>query len=93
MYDLSGSGKITTEEFATMLDQMSGGNLTKEQVSCPLLFECLLEMLTLVQLRSIAERTIAEADDGGDGSVGFTEFCHAMKSTDIERKLAIRFLD
>lgn len=48
--------------------------------------------LFVLQLQSIAERTIAEADVDNDGSISFEEFCRAMEKTDIEQKMSIRFL-
>ncbi|XP_033333752.1 calcineurin like EF-hand protein 1 elm [Megalopta genalis] len=44
------------------------------------------------QLTSIAERTILEADENGDGMISFKEFCKALERTDVEQKMSIRFL-
>jgi len=44
------------------------------------------------QLTSIAERTIVEADENGDGMISFEEFCKALERTDVEQKMSIRFL-
>lgn len=44
------------------------------------------------QLTSIAERTIVEADENGDGVISFEEFCKALDRTDVEQKMSIRFL-
>nr|UCC70437.1 calcineurin B-like protein 1 [Nilaparvata lugens] len=44
------------------------------------------------QLTSIAERTILEADQNGDQTISFEEFCKALDRTDVEQKMSIRFL-
>ncbi|XP_003397941.1 calcineurin B homologous protein 1 [Bombus vosnesenskii] len=44
------------------------------------------------QLTSIAERTIVEADENGDGMISFEEFSKALERTDVEQKMSIRFL-
>ncbi|CAG9806353.1 unnamed protein product [Chironomus riparius] len=45
------------------------------------------------QLMSIAERTIMEADQAGDGKITFDDFCKALDRTDVEKKMSIRFLN
>lgn len=45
------------------------------------------------QLMSIAERTIMEADQAGDGKITFDDFCKALERTDVEKKMSIRFLN
>lgn len=44
------------------------------------------------QLLSIAERTIMEADQGGQGKISFDDFCKALERCDVEQKMSIRFL-
>lgn len=44
------------------------------------------------QLISIAERTILEADENGDGMISFEEFCKVLERSDVEQKMSIRFL-
>uniref|UniRef100_A0A6B2E6A4 Putative ca2+/calmodulin-dependent protein phosphatase calcineurin subunit b n=1 Tax=Phlebotomus kandelakii TaxID=1109342 RepID=A0A6B2E6A4_9DIPT len=45
------------------------------------------------QLNSIAERTIVEADQMGQGTISFEDFCKALERTDVEQKMSIRFLN
>lgn len=45
------------------------------------------------QLNSIAERTILEADQMGQGMISFEDFCKALDRTDVEQKMSIRFLN
>ncbi|CAD7093484.1 unnamed protein product [Hermetia illucens] len=45
------------------------------------------------QLISIAERTILEADQCGQGKISFEDFCKALERTDVEQKMSIRFLN
>lgn len=45
------------------------------------------------QLNSIAERTILEADQCGEGKISFEDFCRALERTDVEQKMSIRFLN
>jgi len=45
-----------------------------------------------VQLASIADRTILEADKDEDGKISFEEFGKIMAKVDIEQRMSIRFL-
>lgn len=45
------------------------------------------------QLISIAERTITEADQCGQGKISFDDFCKALERCDVEQKMSIRFLN
>lgn len=45
------------------------------------------------QLLSIAERTIVEADQRGQGKISFDDFCKALERCDVEQKMSIRFLN
>jgi len=45
------------------------------------------------QLISIAERTIIEADQCGQGKISFDDFCKALERTEVEQKMSIRFLN
>lgn len=45
------------------------------------------------QLFSIAERTIMEADQCGQGKISFDDFCKALERCDVEQKMSIRFLN
>ncbi len=45
------------------------------------------------QLNSIAERTIIEADQSGQGKITFEDFAKALERTDTDSKMSIRFLN
>ncbi|MBZ3882614.1 Calcineurin B homologous protein 1 [Sciurus carolinensis] len=45
------------------------------------------------QLGVIADRTIQEADQDGDGAISFTEFVKVLEKVQIEQKMSIQFLD
>lgn len=45
------------------------------------------------QLISIAERTIIEADQTGQGKISFDDFSKALERSDVEQKMSIRFLN
>jgi len=45
-----------------------------------------------MQLASIADRTILEADKDEDGKISFREFIKIMEQVDIEQRMSIRFL-
>jgi len=57
---------------------------------------CLCEktmfILLIMQLASIADRTILEADKDEDGKISFEEFTRIMAKVDIEQRMSIRFL-
>jgi len=46
----------------------------------------------MMQLASIADRTILEADKDEDGRISFEEFGNIMAKVDIEQRMSIRFL-
>ncbi|XP_042777622.1 calcineurin B homologous protein 2 isoform X2 [Panthera tigris] len=48
--------------------------------------------VTEEQLESIADRTVQEADEDGDGAVSFLEFTKSLEKMDIEQKMSIRIL-
>ncbi|CAI5445783.1 unnamed protein product [Caenorhabditis angaria] len=75
----------------TMYDLNKSGTITKDE------FQDILEMMIgknvpIEQVKSIADRTMREADKDYDGFITFQEFCHAMDKTDIEQKMSFRFL-
>jgi len=45
-----------------------------------------------MQLGSIADRTLLEADKDEDGKISFDEFDDIMSKVDIEQRMSIRFL-
>uniref|UniRef100_A0A673V2P7 Calcineurin like EF-hand protein 2 n=1 Tax=Suricata suricatta TaxID=37032 RepID=A0A673V2P7_SURSU len=48
--------------------------------------------VTEEQLESIADRTVQEADEDGDGAVSFLEFTKTLEKMDVEQKMSIRIL-
>jgi len=48
--------------------------------------------MVFLQLGSIADRTILEADKDNDGMISFNEFVRLMENVDVEQKMSIRFL-
>ncbi|XP_047636250.1 calcineurin B homologous protein 2 isoform X2 [Phacochoerus africanus] len=48
--------------------------------------------VTEEQLESIADRTVQEADEDGDGAVSFLEFAKSLEKMNIEQKMSIRIL-
>lgn len=48
--------------------------------------------VTEEQLESIADRTVQEADEDGDGAVSFQEFTKCLEKMNIEQKMSIRIL-
>lgn len=48
--------------------------------------------VTEEQLESIADRTVQEADEDGDGAVSFLEFTKSLERMNVEQKMSIRIL-
>uniref|UniRef100_A0A2K5DDU2 Calcineurin like EF-hand protein 2 n=1 Tax=Aotus nancymaae TaxID=37293 RepID=A0A2K5DDU2_AOTNA len=48
--------------------------------------------VTEEQLENIADRTVQEADEDGDGAVSFLEFTKSLEKMDVEQKMSIRIL-
>ncbi|XP_003477868.1 calcineurin B homologous protein 2 [Cavia porcellus] len=48
--------------------------------------------VTEEQLESIADRTVQEADEDGDGAVSFLEFAKSLEKMNVEQKMSIRVL-
>ncbi|XP_043860418.1 LOW QUALITY PROTEIN: calcineurin B homologous protein 2-like [Dromiciops gliroides] len=48
--------------------------------------------VTKEQLEAIAERTVQEADQDGDGSVSFSDFAKSLEKMNIEQIMSIRIL-
>ncbi|XP_055088738.1 calcineurin B homologous protein 2 [Symphalangus syndactylus] len=48
--------------------------------------------VTEEQLENIADRTVQEADEDGDGAVSFVEFTKSLEKMDVEQKMSIRIL-
>lgn len=79
VFDRSGTGRVTREELLEILRLMVGSNISEDQ------------------LMAIAERAIVEAKQNLDGKqepgLGFEDFSSAMKATEIEAKMSVRFHD
>jgi len=79
VFDKANSGRVTREELLEVLRLMVGTNISEEQ------------------LAAIAERAIVEAKQNLDGKnepgLGFEDFASAMKATEIEAKMSVRFHD
>ena len=45
------------------------------------------------QLASIADRTIREVDQDNDDAISLAEFSEALKRTEVEGKMSIRYLN
>ena len=57
-------------------------------------YACFLQKIgaVLLQLASIADRTMVEADVDNDNEISFNEFKEIMTKVDIEQRMSIRFL-
>lgn len=79
VFDRTNTGRVTREELLEVLRLMVGSNISEDQ------------------LMAIAERAIVEAKQNLDGKqepgLGFEDFASAMKSTEIEAKMSVRFHD
>jgi calcineurin B family protein 1 len=78
-FDRDRNGRVTREELLEILRLMVGTNISEDQ------------------LMAIAERAIVEAKQNLDGpqdvGLGFDDFSRAMKATEIEAKMSVRFHD
>lgn len=78
-FDRDRNGRVTREELLEILRLMVGSNISEDQ------------------LTAIAERAIVEAKSNLDGpqdsGLGFEDFSRAMKMTEIEAKMSVRFHD
>ena len=85
MYDMDGDGEIKEEELLSILHMMVGANISEEQVwmwSWHARVQIqLLKLIYFTQLESIAERTMAEADEDKDGTINFEEFVRVCQKT------------
>jgi len=79
VFDKTNTGRVTREELLEVLRLMVGSNISEDQ------------------LMAIAERAIVEAKQNLDGKnepgLGFEDFSSAMKPTEIEAKMSVRFHD
>lgn len=74
-----------------MMDADGDGRISKQE-----LLDALRAMMRVdvgeEELSSIADQMILEADEDGDGCIGFEEFVKMTKKVEFEEKLSLRFL-
>ncbi|KAI0231611.1 Calcineurin B homologous protein 1 [Lamellibrachia satsuma] len=80
-------------KFAFNMYDLDGDNMISREELLSVLHMMVGANISEEQLGSIADRTIAEADQDGDGLIGFDEFVKVMEHVDIEQKMSIRFLN
>ncbi|XP_074793186.1 calcineurin B homologous protein 2 isoform X2 [Natator depressus] len=79
-------------QFAFQLyDQDSDGKISREEMLQVLRLMVGIQV-TDEQLACIAERTIQEADQDGDGAISFEEFATSVEKLNIEQKMSLRLL-
>jgi len=75
-----------------MYDRDNDGKVTVDEL-LHLLRLMVGDTVSTQQLELIAQRTIAETDNDGDGALNFEEFKQGLKSVDIEMKMTVRFTE
>ncbi|XP_022097354.1 calcineurin B homologous protein 1-like [Acanthaster planci] len=75
-----------------MYDLDSSGTVTREELLV-ILQMMVGSNITEEQLGSIADRTIAEADEDNSGAISYENFAKALERTDVEQMMSIRFLN
>ncbi|CAM5172695.1 unnamed protein product [Eretmochelys imbricata] len=79
-------------QFAFQLyDQDSDGKISRDEMLQVLRLMVGIQV-TDEQLACIAERTIQEADQDGDGAISFEEFAMSVEKLNIEQKMSLRLL-
>lgn len=79
-------------QFAFQLyDQDSDGKISRDEMLQVLRLMVGIQV-TDEQLACIAERTIQEADQDGDGAISFEEFATSVEKLNIEQKMSLRLL-
>jgi len=80
-------------QFAFRMYDLDGDDLiSREELLC-VLHMMVGANISDEQLASIADRTIREVDQDNDDAISFTEFSEALKRTEVEGKMSIRYLN
>ncbi|XP_064621843.1 calcineurin B homologous protein 1-like [Lineus longissimus] len=79
--------------FAFKMYDLDGDNKIAREELLAVLHMMVGANISEEQLGSIADRTIAEADEDNDNMISFEEFTKAMDRVDVEQKMSIRFLN
>ncbi|XP_038066613.1 calcineurin B homologous protein 1-like [Patiria miniata] len=75
-----------------MYDLDNSGMVTREELLV-ILQMMVGSNITEEQLGSIADRTIAEADEDNSGAISYENFVKALQRADVEQMMSIRFLN
>ena len=79
-------------KFAFRLYDLDGDDRISREEILAVLHMMVGDNITEAQLNSIAERTLAEADEDKDGFVTFDDFKNIMYRFDAEEKMSIKFV-
>ncbi|XP_008053761.1 calcineurin B homologous protein 2 [Carlito syrichta] len=86
------NSRMNKLRFAFQLYDLDGDGLISRQEMLQVLRLMVGVQVTEEQLESIADRTVQEADEDGDGAVSFLEFTKSLEKMNIEQKMSIRIL-
>lgn len=79
-------------KFAFRLYDLDGDDKISREEILAVLHMMVGDNITEAQLSSIAERTLAEADEDKDGFITFEDFKNIMYRFDAEEKMSIKFV-
>ncbi|KAG6928211.1 calcineurin like EF-hand protein 2 [Chelydra serpentina] len=86
------NSRLSKLRFAFQLyDQDSDGKISRDEMLQVLQLMVGIQV-TDEQLVCIAERTIQEADQDGDGAISFEEFATSVEKLNIEQRMSLRLL-
>ncbi|KAL2766325.1 calcineurin B homologous protein 2 [Daubentonia madagascariensis] len=86
------NSRMNKLRFAFRLYDLDGDGRISRQEMLQVLRLMVGVQVTEEQLESIADRTVQEADEDGDGAVSFLEFAKSLEKMNIEQKMSIRIL-
>ncbi|XP_044843861.1 calcineurin B homologous protein 2-like [Mauremys mutica] len=90
--ELTPNSRLRKLQFAFQLyDQDSDGKISRDEMLQVLRLMVGIQV-TDEQLACIAERTIQEADQDGDGAISFEEFATSVEKLNIEQRMSLRLL-